>query len=110
MQSLNSNSRKTSSGHGVLLELTAFLVLTLACAAFAVFAPRLGAPGWTKGRWSEWYLRSEQWRADAQTVVAAVRFLLEPEKTLPISSLSDTNWAGLGEGSDIARLRKPDPS
>ncbi len=30
----------------------------------------------------EWYFRSGQWRADAKTLVALVRFLLEPDRCL----------------------------
>ena len=39
-----------------------------------------------------WYIRSGQWRADARTAVAIVRYLLEPEFPNPAGATNPLGW------------------
>jgi hypothetical protein len=45
-------------------------------------AARTGGPG-VAARGSKWYFRTGQWRADAESLLAAARWCLTPESALP---------------------------
>jgi hypothetical protein len=98
------------SSHGPHARRTAvFAVLGLAgLLVITVAAIALSERSWTKDRptspptWQSatatrttpgfWYIRSGQWRADVLTMVAMVRYLLEPEFPTPPGATSPLGW------------------